>query len=83
MATPAPRDDVTEVVHRWLGERALGALDVEALLAKDVEDGAELLQVFCPRCAVDEDVIKEYKYAPAEEWLEDEVHERLERGRRI
>jgi hypothetical protein len=28
------------------------------VLAKDVEDSAELLQMFCPGAAVDEDVIK-------------------------
>ena len=70
-------------MHRRFSESTLGALDVEAVLAEDVENGAKLLQVCCPGSTVHQYIIKKNKDAPAQERLEDEVHECLERGRRI
>jgi len=42
--------------------------------AQNVEDGAEVLHMCCPRATVDQYVIEEDKDAAAQEGLEDGVH---------
>ena len=64
---------MAQVMDRSGGEGALGALDVQLVLAQDVEDDAQVLKVLGPGRAVNEDIIEEDEDAPAEERLEDEV----------
>jgi hypothetical protein len=69
---------VAEVGDRGRPEGALGALQEEVVGTKGGEDEAHVLQVLCPRRAVDENVIEENQHEPMEEWTEDVVHRRLE-----
>ena len=75
-------DDVAKEGHEGGAKGALGPLEEETMCPKS-EDEADVLEVCCPRCAVNEDVVKEIQHKPAEERPEDVVHQRLESCRRI
>ena len=74
---------MTQVVDPLLPKGALGALEDEAMLTQSKENRTDVLQMLRPCPAEDENIIKENKYAPPEEWLQHRVHQRLEGGRRI
>jgi hypothetical protein len=57
-------DDVPQVRDGAGVELALGPLDEEAVLMKNVEDGAHMVKVVGPRGAVDEDVVEEDEDEP-------------------
>jgi hypothetical protein len=50
------------------------------MAAEGVEDDADVLQVLCPRGAIDQYVIKKHQHEPAEIRAEDVVHQCLESG---
>ena len=74
---------MTQVVDPLLPKRALGALEDEAMLTQSKENRTDVLQMLRPCPAENENIVKENKYAPPEEWLQHRVHQRLEGRRRI
>ena len=74
---------MAKVGHRGGVEGALGLLEEETMCPESAKDEADVLEVCCPRCAVNEDVVEENQHKPAEECLEDVVHPRLESRRRV
>ena len=56
---------------------------MKAVGSKDVEDGAQLEEVFSPRGAVNQDVVEEHQHASAKKGLQHRVHEGLECRRRV
>ena len=64
-------------------ERALGALDEEALVAQLDEDGAKMTKMIRLGLAVYQDVVKENEHKAMKEWAEYVIHESLERCRGV
>ena len=69
---------MAEVRHRRCAERALGLLDGEMVRAQSVEHRTNMLQMLCPRRAIDENIIEEDEHESSQEGPEDVVHQRLE-----
>jgi hypothetical protein len=53
-------DHVAEIGHRGRPKRTLGTLEVQMVGAEGVEDEADVLQVFGPRRAVNQNVIEKH-----------------------
>ena len=70
---------MSQVLNTPFAEDALGTLEDEAVGAQRGEYRADMLKMFSPCPAEDENVIEEHQDAAAEERLEHLVHERLER----
>ena len=58
-------------------KRAFGALDEEGGNTQNLQDRFDMLQVIRPRRAINQYVVKEYKYKPAQKVTEYVVHEAL------
>ena len=58
-----------QVVNRGGGERALGTLEVQPVLAQNIQDSTQVEQVLSPRGVVDQNVVEEHQDTPADERL--------------
>ena len=74
---------MAHIMDRSGGEGALRTLEMQVMLAKDVEDGPEMLEVLYPCGTVYQYVIEEHQDAATQERLEDDIHQCLERRRSI
>lgn len=66
------RDDVAQVRDRLLTKGTLGAFDEQVVLLQHGDDGVDTL-------TEDEDVIEEDKDEASEVWLQDIIHQGVER----
>ena len=72
---------MAKVGHQRCPKRTLGALEVELVCLKCLEDDAEVLQVFGLGGAIYEYVIKEHKHEPKQKGAEHVVDQSLKSRR--